>query len=66
MALLEAGRQWSRRQLSHRGHDHVHRELLSTAGSDLHRHCVGQDEARAYQEVVATPEHTWKAEGRSE
>lgn len=48
--------------LSDGGHDHIHRELLSAAGGDLHRHGVGQDETRPYQEVMAAPEHTWKGE----
>lgn len=49
--------------LSDGGHDHIHRELLCAAGRDLHRHRVSENKTRPHQEVMATPEHTWRGQG---
>lgn len=48
--------------LSDGGHDDIHGELLCAAGRDLHRHRVRENQTGPHQEVMATPEHTWRAE----
>lgn len=59
----ESGQSWKGGSLSDGGHDHIHRELLCAAGRDLHRHRVSENKTGPHQEVVATPEHTWRGEG---